>query len=245
MKKKDSIEKLDVINLLILDIDVVGLATKPLDTIPLTPLVDEGQIRFVLSWPDAPADLDIHSIFKISRTAKCEVFFSKKECAGVDLDVDNLKGGKNGVETITIREIGKYIYTFAVHRYIDISQGQNLGETPIADSPNDTTKTNIDPIPLANSKATVTVYGKGFTGPLFSVSVPELPNEGEDTNPENYNWWTVFCLDGSNGINSIAAINKLSVVKPTFQSCENYYKSLAPVLIQTNIESSNKMKRSN
>jgi hypothetical protein len=223
----------------------MGFATKPLDTIPLTPFVDEGQIRFVLSWPDAPADLDIHSIFKISRTAKCEVFFSKKECAGVDLDVDNLKGGKNGVETITIREIGKYVYTFAVHRYIDISQGQNQGEVPIADSPTDNIKTNIPAIPLSNSKATVTVYGKGFKGPLMSVTVPDLPSEGEDTNPENYNWWTVFCLDGSKGINSITAINKLSVVKPTFSACENYYKSLGTVLLQTNIDSSNKMKRFN
>lgn len=203
----------------------MGTTTKPLDTIPMTPLVDPGQIRFVLSWPDAPADLDIHTIFKISRTARCEVFFSKKECAGVDLDVDNLKGGKSGVETITLREMGKYIYTFAVHKYVDISNGSTQGETPIEGSPTETSEVNIPSIPLVDSKATVSVYAYGYKGPILVVNVPTQVSEGEE-DPANANWWTVFCLDGNKGMNSLSTINRVGSDKPLFTRCENYYKSL-------------------
>jgi hypothetical protein len=201
----------------------MGQSTKSLDTIPMTPLVNPGQVRFVLSWPDAPADLDIHSIFKISRVAKCEVFFSKKECAGVDLDVDNLKGGKNGVETITVREMGKYIYTFTVHRYLDVSDGTSQDETPIEGSPSESTETSIAPIPLNESKATVTVYANGFKGPIISVTVPNQVPDGIEANDAN--WWTVFCLDGSKGLNSLSTINTLGSFKPIYSGCENYFKN--------------------
>ena len=43
-----------------IDPDVTTNAEIELKTISMTPLVEEGQIRFVLSWPDAPADLDLH-----------------------------------------------------------------------------------------------------------------------------------------------------------------------------------------
>jgi hypothetical protein len=204
----------------------------------MTPLVEEGQVRFVLSWPDSPADLDIHSIFLVSARNKCEVFFGKKECLGVDLDVDNLKGGKNGVETITIRELGKYIYTITVHRYVDISNGVSAGENPISDSPIEKTDVNLPATPLPESKAAVSVYTSGYKGPLVTINVPTQIKENESAT--DYNWWNILCLDGIKGLSSISVVNEIATNKPTLTFCANHYKNIP---ITNMIEISSKMKR--
>jgi hypothetical protein len=236
----DFIEKLYV-NINNLDPDVSTVNEIYLKTIPMTPLVEQGQIRLVLSWPDSPADLDIHSIFLVSARNKCEVFFGKKECLGVDLDVDNLKGGKNGVETITIRELGKYIYTFTVHRYVDISNGVSAGENPISDSPIENTDPYAVPLaatPLPESKATVSVYASGYRGPLLTINVPNEIKENDLAS--DYNWWNVLCLDGNKGLSSFSVVNEISTSKPISTYCANHYKSLPSTNM---IEISSKMKR--
>jgi hypothetical protein len=207
----------------------MGARTQPLAIIPLTPRLEPGQLRFVLSWPDAPADLDLHSIFKVSRLTKCEVFFGKKVCGGVGLDIDNIEGGKNGVETITLRDLGKYVYTIAVHRFIDDSNGKSDGEEPIADSPVEpnSTNSNIPRIPLKDSKATLSVYVKGFKGPIHELTVPnQLIAPTADAG--DYNWWTAFCLDGNVGMRTLTAINELSIEKPNHTKCEEFYKTPKP-----------------
>ncbi len=71
-----------------LDFDVLDNNT--MSTFQMTPRVEPGKLRFVLSWPYAPKDLDIHSIFKISRFSQCEIYFGARNCLGTTLDVDNL-----------------------------------------------------------------------------------------------------------------------------------------------------------
>jgi hypothetical protein len=218
----------------------MGAMTESLETVPITPNVSSGQMRLVLAWPDAPADLDLHAIFKISRLSKCEVFFGKKACGGIDLDVDNLQGGKKGVETITIRDLGKYVYTFSVHRFIDNANGVAQGENPIADSPNSSKAEfkDIPKIPLKDSKATISVYVSGFRGPIH---VFEVPNSITDpaTDAQTVNWWNVICLDGNVGMRSLSALNELSANKPNYTRCEDYYKQpQATTLIQKTINTS-------
>jgi hypothetical protein len=220
----------------------MGSLTQPLDTIAITPLVSAGQLRFVLAWPDAPSDLDIHAIFKVSRLSKCEVFFGKKACGGLELDVDNLLGGKKGVETITIKELGQYVYTFAVHRFLDNANGVAQGETPIADSPtpSDTTASPIPRIPLRDSKATVSVYVAGFKGPIHVLEVPNKIPEGTDA--QAVNWWTAFCLDGKVGMRSLSAVDELTVNKPNFTRCEAFYTQAQPTaLLQKTITLKNRV----
>jgi hypothetical protein len=187
----------------------------------MTPLVEEGQIRFVLTWPDFPADLDIHNIFQVSPRSKCEVFFGKKECLGVNLDVDNLKGGKSGVETITINNLGKYTYTVSVHRFYDVSGGVASGENPIKDSPSQISDTDIPDSPLSQSKATISVYASGYNGAVLTVNIPSSVNEGEKSS--DYNWWNVLCLNGEKGLSSLSIINELSKSKPPITFCNNHY----------------------
>lgn len=196
-----------------------------LSTVPMTPLVQTGQIRFVLTWPNSPADLDIHGLFLVSPRNKCEVFFGKRECLGVDLDVDNLKGGKNGVETITIHDLGKYTYTISVHKYVDISGGISSGENPISDSPFDKSEVDLPDTPLPQSMATVSVYASGYKGPVVTINIPSIVNDGE--NSSEYNWWNVLCLNGESGLSSLSFVNEIAKSKPTVSFCSDHYKKLA------------------
>jgi hypothetical protein len=200
----------------------------------MTPLVDDGKIRFVLSWPSGPKDVDIHSFFKISRFSKCEVYFGKRDCVGTGLDTDNFNGGSNGVETITINSLGKYIYTFAVHKYVDNSNGQAEADRPMPGSEDTTTtesgragNANVPDLPLTQSKAKVSVYVSGYKGSIYQLEVPSFKDENTlevNLNESDYTWWWTFCLDGNAGVNSIRVVNKLTSNKPTFTSCENLYK---------------------
>jgi len=87
----------------------MGKMTKKIRNISLTPYVEQGKIRIVLSWPDAPADLNLYSIFKTGRFTKCMVFFGKTKCSKTRMNVDNFLGGEKGAETITNDLLEKYI----------------------------------------------------------------------------------------------------------------------------------------
>jgi hypothetical protein len=217
-----------------LDFDVLDNNT--MSTFQLTPRVEPGKLRFVLSWPYAPKDLDIHSIFKISRFSQCEIYFGARNCLGTTLDVDNLNGGNKGVETITINTLGKYIYTFAVHKYVDVSNGSSangddaidmmMDETPVA--PPVQPVSDIPDLPLSKSSAVVSVYTSEFKGPMYRVTVPSFLEENllvSGTDDSSNTWWVALCLDGNQGITSLKTVNKLSSEKPKNNFCETLYRS--------------------
>jgi hypothetical protein len=228
-------QKLIVFNFLNLDFDVMD--DNLMSTFQLTPRVEPGEIRFVLSWPYAPKDLDIHSIFKISRYSQCEIYFGARDCLGTSLDVDNLNGGNKGVETITIHTLGKYTYTFAVHKYVDVSNGSSasgddaidmmmMDEAPV--TPPAQPASDIPDLPLSKSSATISVYTSEFKGPMYRVNVPSFLEEnllvpGSDDNSNT--WWVALCLDGKQGISSLKTVNKLSSQKPQNNFCENFYRT--------------------
>jgi len=190
----------------------------------------------VLSWPNGPKDLDLYSIFKVNSRSRCEVFFGKKLCVGVELDVDNLDGGKMGVETITISSLGNYNYIFAVNKYIDLSNGLAEGEeegiSQLDDSnPLIETKSTRQIVPdlqLYKSEAKISVYSSNFIGPVLELIVPDTIKKdnilSDSIEDKGFIWWYGFCLNGTNGISSIKTINKLSKEKPTLSFCDNYIK---------------------
>ena len=191
-----------------------------LPSIPLTPEVEEGKIRIVLSWPDGPADLDIHSLFKVTKIRKCHVYFGNKDCTGLNLDVDNTKGGKNGVETITINSLGNYIYSFYVHKYVDGSQGNAVGENRIDSVPvgGDYEKPVDNTKSLFNSEAKIIVYGAGYRAPIATFEIKTAKEENDD-----YRYWNVFCLDGKQGVDSLKAVHELSIEAPSYTFCDDFY----------------------
>ena len=194
-------------------------------TLTLTPTLVGGLLRFVLSWPGAPNDLDIHSFFAVSQTQKCEVYFSKRSCVGVSLDVDNLSGGSKGVETITVNTLGNYIYTIAVNKYVDLTGGVVAGENNF--NVNTTATVSLPNIPLVQAYAKISVYAPGFTDPILTLTAPSFIDittvykADVDTNLDIFDWWLALCFDGSIGVNSVTAINKYMNTKPKFTDCVN------------------------
>lgn len=187
----------------------------------MTPRVEEGQYRFVLSWPDAPKDLDIHTFFKISRFSQCEIYFGERECIGTSLETDNLLGGKKGVESVYIHEIGNYIYTFAVQYNFDKVNTTSIDGTEIT-----TTENAPNPTLFWNSKAKISIYTSELKVPYLQVFVPSFEENNildPGSDELSYTWWLAFCLDGSKGLSSLIQVNKLTTEKPTADYCQNLY----------------------
>jgi hypothetical protein len=237
----------------ILDVNVEGGSSKNLLTLPMTPIVDAGKIRFVLYWPDGPIDLDLHSIFRVSRFSKCEVYFGKKECLGTELNTENSIGGKYGVEAITLNTLGNYVYTFAVNKYIDssngLAQGDNVvpGALDTVNLSNNTIKYNslVKNYPISRSNARISVYVNGYKDAIYKLVVPQQSADtiiDNSSNTDPHNWWLAFCMNGKIGLNSLTPINKLSITKPNFSYCENIYEP-KPSFAQ--ISTTNKMRRRN
>ena len=190
----------------------------------------------MLSWPNGPKDLDLYSIFRVNSRSRCEVFFGKKICVGVELDVDNLDGGKMGVETITISSLGNYNYIFAVNKYIDLSNGVAEGEEegiPQLDDSNPTIATSssrqfVPDLPLHKSEAKISIYTSNFSGPVLELIIPDTIKKSnvltDSEDEREYIWWYGFCINGTTGISSLKTINKLSKDKPTITFCDNYMK---------------------
>jgi len=189
-------------------------------------------MRFVLSWPRAPRDLDIYAFVKTPGSFKeCEVNPYTKECEGIKLDVDNTKGGFSGVETITLTTILPKIYTFAVHKYTPKgSNEKKINEKEI--NPKfiyDKTKKrdfkNLNNIPLKDSKAKVTVYIKNHHYPLKISNVPtdfenNLLNK-KDEFKTDHDWWIVLCFDGRNKV--FKNVDKLSSMSQDSEYCEKLF----------------------
>jgi hypothetical protein len=236
LKNKTTIEKFYVKYIsYFLDVDLIPNNTRHLTTVPMTQNVGEGKIRIVLMWPDGPLDLDLHSSFKISKFTKCEIYFGKDECLGTELNTYDRPVNKRGVDVITINTLGNYIYTFAVHKYVDVSNGVAKGDTTVSGAADnntfnkETTKydSSVQDHPISDSRAKISVYVNGFKDAIYKL---ELPLESTDNNIDTpndtdpYNWWIAFCLNGNIGVNSITPINKLATTQPTFNYCENLYE---------------------
>ena len=165
--------------------------------------------------------MDFHAFFKVSSTKKCHVYFGNKNCVGSSLDVDNTKGGKNGVETITINELGNYIYMFYVHRYADRSNGVAAGESTAAgfNPSGSSSQTNASGTELYQSFAKISIFGYGYHTPIASIDVNTANANGNNQGK----YWAVLCLDGKQGIQSLKVVNTILTSAPNLSTCERLY----------------------
>jgi len=219
----------------------MGKMTRKIRTIALTPFVDPGKIRVVLSWPDAPSDLDLYSIFKTGQYTKCLVFFGKPNCSKTQIDVINNHSRKKGAETITIELLEKYIYTFAVRKYVSTAKDnlapaeKRVPGAPYSSDHNyefsaeEKEGTELLPnVALSASKAKVAIFVHGFKSAVKEINVP-LNSQGNllldsDKDKKSLDWWVPFCLDGEKGLNSLKIVNKLTSSLPQESFCEGIYK---------------------
>ncbi len=215
----------------IAEVTVVGKLATQVETVALSEPLQEGQIRFVLSWPDAPRDLDFHAMFKVSRWTKCDVYFGKKNCGKTSLDIDNYNYGVNGVETITINKLGRYTYTFAVHKYpkyvVEETKtvpgfNEYVDEDEYSESDGDLlSKETFPDKAVTDSKAMIRVYNSEFLASVFTVNVPTSIVSGDK---DKHVWWLAMCMDGKDGIWSIQVMDILSERKPSYKICDKAVK---------------------
>lgn len=153
----------------------------------ITPVLDEGQIRIILTWGDIPYDLDSHLTGPATEDLhgdihgdRYHVWYSKKQVYSAlsgddiaDLDVDDT--ASYGPETITIHKQISGVYRYSVHDFSN--------------------RVSDDSSALSDSNAQVTVM-KGNS----IVATFHVPMNRKGT------VWTVFDMDGD----TIIPINTFS-----------------------------------
>lgn len=135
----------------------------------MTPILNEDEIRIILTWGDAPSDLDSHLTGPAENGNRFHVYYSSKTyyqngLLNAALDHDDVSS--YGPETVSIYQLSSGVYRYSVHDYSNKNADYSLA--------------------LSNSTAQVRVYQGSTLIANFNV-----PSNTEGT------LWTVFEM--SNG----------------------------------------------
>jgi Carboxypeptidase regulatory-like domain/Fibronectin type III domain len=135
----------------------------------ITPIIESGQTRIILSWGEEPSDLDSHLTGPTPESSRFHIFYAQETYAVndvvyADLDLDDTDSF--GPETTTIYQQISGVYRFSVHDYSN--------------------RDSLDSTALSKSGAQVKVYRGDALVAAFNVPV----NQGGTL-------WTVFELDGT------------------------------------------------
>ena len=146
---------------------VLGGKTNDNQNGTINPILEEGEIRIVLTWGENPSDLDSHLTGPLEGSSdRFHVYWWKdgniNSSPYTNLDVDDTSS--YGPETITIRTQQSGVYRYSIHDYSNKSRTSSSA--------------------LANSGAKIKVYkGSGLVAEYF------VPNEAGTL-------WRVFEIDG-------------------------------------------------
>lgn len=164
----------------------IGGTTTSNQNATITPILSEGETRIILTWGEAPSDLDSHLTGPLPDGTRFHMYYPYAETNQgslwpqyVKLDLDDTSSF--GPETTTIYQQISGIYRFSVHDFT------NLGAT--------------ESTALSESGAQVRVYRGSDLIVTFNVPV----NQGGTL-------WTVFELSG----NIITPINTMSYESNSF-----------------------------
>lgn len=135
----------------------------------MTPILNENEIRIILTWGETPADLDSHLTGPAEDGNRFHVYYSSKTyyqngLLNAALDYDDVSS--YGPETVSIYELSQGVYRYSVHDFSNREAGYSME--------------------LSNSSAQVRVYQGSTLIANFNV-----PSYTEGT------LWTVFEM--SNG----------------------------------------------
>ncbi|OQW90367.1 MAG: hypothetical protein BWK78_07210 [Thiotrichaceae bacterium IS1] len=136
----------------------------------LTPLLQEGQLRIVLSWGSQPSDLDSHLVTPTIEGNSYHILYNSKGVSNrapyVQLDVDDTSSYGPETTTVYARYPGKYYYY--VHNFSEKGNSNSQG--------------------LTTSGAKVDVYSDKGLVKSYNVLL-----SGTGT------YWQVFSYDGTTG----------------------------------------------
>ena len=83
--------------------------------IPLSPVLEENEIRIILTWKDRPADLEAHLTAPSENGCRYHCYYFNKSIPTASLDLDDRNG--YGPETITITDKVSGTYRYYVHDF--------------------------------------------------------------------------------------------------------------------------------
>ena len=97
--------------------------------VTMSPTLAASETRIMLTWEtEQPRDIDLHIVsLKRSDVSTCRTYYDNKSgCEKISLDLDNVDGGQNGAETMTLLDnaINKdYVYLIGIEDYNFESNG--------------------------------------------------------------------------------------------------------------------------
>lgn len=92
----------------------------------LSPKLNPGEVRMVLTWGYSPSDLDAHLYGPLPNGQQFHVSYEKKQAANVLLDVDDRES--YGPETITVKKAIPGKYDYKIHAYQDPKEAKRNPE---------------------------------------------------------------------------------------------------------------------
>jgi len=81
----------------------------------LSPAMNSGEVRIVLTWGETPEDLESHLTAPNNEGCRYHCFYDTREIPGADLDLDDRTS--YGPETITITSLASGTYRYYVHDF--------------------------------------------------------------------------------------------------------------------------------
>ena len=119
-----------------LDVNCSDLVCTHSLLIALSPIIESNEtvvsesVRFIMTWGETPSDIDLWVVaYNIRDGSTCATWYeNKNNCTEINLDVDQLNGGLNGPETMTLTNpsVNKdYVYAIAVEDYLWFNSPSN------------------------------------------------------------------------------------------------------------------------
>ena len=193
-----------------------------------------------MNWSKDITDLDLFSMFRVNKNIDCNVFFASRNCVSSTLLTDNKQKGSDGGETLEIKQLGAFNYTYAVNRFQDRSGGLVNGEyNEATEEYNDNDPQPRDKTPIILSRARINLYSPHYKNAIGEIVMPDRINQSTVIGTYNanayYDWWILFCIDGSNGIDTLKVINKFSFKQPSSSYCTDIGQGMATSFISSKI----------
>jgi len=113
----------------IANVSIEGDSCEQMLQIPLNPKSKDG--RIILTWDKrVPQDIDLYLIEFAQKQIDCKTNYEQMtpDCSNNTLDIDNKKGGPNGPETITVKDLDKAkTYMVLAHKFSSENTGHFCG----------------------------------------------------------------------------------------------------------------------
>jgi len=111
------------------EVSIKGASCEQMLQIPLNPKSKDG--RIILTWDKrVPRDIDLYLIEFAQKQIDCKISYEQMtaDCSNNTLDIDNQKGGPNGPETITVKDLDKAkTYMVLAHKFSSENTGHFCG----------------------------------------------------------------------------------------------------------------------